>query len=459
MSNMTRRRFMFLSSAALAGGVLAACAPKPTATPKPVATKAAVKKEPTAVPAKKEPVEVRAIERLGAPGDLMTKRMEAFNKEYENIKVNIELYPGAEYFQKVAVLAASGTLYDTVFDPFNRTYLTMASQVVYIALDPFIEAEGIDIYKEYYPFLVDEAWRFEGKIHGMTEFSHPSSVGLYINQSLLDEAGIEYPNWDWTFDDLTEAITKVTKRSGDKVEQWGWVLPAVLEERQHYMVSFGGQWLNEERTKCDPITSDGTKAAFQWLYDIAYKHKAAATQDAMEGGLYAMFAGGKIAMFQGSYWRKKATEKAVGDKFPWKVCPMPLGPGDKKDARNAVIQTGLNSVTKWSKHPAEAFQLVRWMSNHDTGMMASLDFSVVPNGRPDVWKDPGLMADPNHAVYATYYEQNPHVQRVPANCRVEEFYNAVQPAWDLILLGKKTPAEALPEAQDAGQAVLDKPKP
>jgi hypothetical protein len=51
------------------------------------------------------------------------------------------------------------------------------------------------------------------------------------------------------------------------------------------------------------------------------------------------------------------------------------------------------------------------------------------------------------------------VQRVPANCRVEEFYNAVQPAWDMILLGKELPAEALPKAQDAGQAVLDKPKP
>ena len=458
MSSLTRRGFLALTGTAVVGTVLTSCAPQP-GEPSQAPAKTGSEAEGSTAAGKGEIVTIRAIERLGAPGDLMTKRVEEFHKTYENIKVDIELYPGAEYFQKAAVLAASGTLYDTVFDPYNRTYLTLASQGVYIDLEPFIEAENIDINKEYYQFLVDEAWRFEGKIHGMTEFSHPSSVGLYINQDLLDEAGVEIPDWDTTFDELTEGIIKLTKRSGDRTEQWGWVMPSVLEEKQHYMVSFGGQWLNEDRTKADPITSEGTQAAFQWLYDLAFEHEVAATADALEGGIYAMFAAGKLAMFQGSYWRKKRTMTAVGDNFPWKVCPMPMGAGDKPGARGAVIQTGLNSVTKWSKHPAEAFQLVRWMSNHDTGMMASLDFSVVPNGRPDVWKDPHLMADPNHVVYATYYEQNPHVQRVPANCRVEEFYNAVQPSWDLILLGKETPEQALPKAQDAGQAVLDKPKP
>ncbi|MCD6405020.1 MAG: extracellular solute-binding protein, partial [Planctomycetes bacterium] len=50
-----------------------------------------------------------------------------------------------------------------------------------------------------------------------------STVCLFYNKDLLDEAGVDYPNRDWTRDDLLAAAKKLTKdRDGDgRIDQWG----------------------------------------------------------------------------------------------------------------------------------------------------------------------------------------------------------------------------------------------
>ena len=137
---------------------------------------------------------------------------------------------------------------------------------------------------------------------------------------------------------------------------------------------------------------------------------------------------------------------------------MPLGPAESDGKRAAFVNTGLTVVGKACKHPEEAFEFVYWMANYDSGMYNVKVNGGIPNGRPDVWEDSFLMADPKHALYATYYRQNPHVLKTPANLRTREMDAAYWAEWQLILLGEKTPEEGLEAAREAAQAVLDKPR-
>ncbi|MCA5011083.1 extracellular solute-binding protein, partial [Clostridioides difficile] len=47
------------------------------------------------------------------------------------------------------------------------------------------------------------------------------TIALWYNKTMFDEAGIPYPDKDWTWDDYAEAAKKLTKADGS---QYGFAL-------------------------------------------------------------------------------------------------------------------------------------------------------------------------------------------------------------------------------------------
>lgn len=79
-----------------------------------------------------------------------------------------------------------------------------ASEGVLENLTPWIERSGYDL-SDYWPTLIERA-TVNGGIYGLQRDLDLRL--LYHNKDFFDEAGILYPDENWTWDDWADAATK-----------------------------------------------------------------------------------------------------------------------------------------------------------------------------------------------------------------------------------------------------------
>mgnify|MGYP000234782395 CR=1 FL=1 len=90
---------------------------------------------------------------------------------------------------------------------------------------------------------------------------HPSSA-LYFNKTLFDEANVEYPNEDWTWDDLIAAAKDLTKKDGDVTTQYGFQCDEYNRMFLSILRSYGGEVFNDMENPTEAIYNSeaGVKA-------------------------------------------------------------------------------------------------------------------------------------------------------------------------------------------------------
>ena len=59
---------------------------------------------------------------------------------------------------------------------------------------------------------------------------------MYYNKAIFDEAGIEYPNDDWTWEDFEAAARALTVKSGNRTTRYGATFGNLAETR--FMIPF-----------------------------------------------------------------------------------------------------------------------------------------------------------------------------------------------------------------------------
>ena len=105
-----------------------------------------------------------------------------------------------------------------------------------------------------------EAATFEGKVLGIPALI--DNLALVYNKTLFDEAGLEYPNADWTWDDLRAAAKALTDPAK---KQFGFSYPMDASEDSvwHYeplLWQNGGSILNEDNTQAAFNSPEGVEA-------------------------------------------------------------------------------------------------------------------------------------------------------------------------------------------------------
>ena len=78
---------------------------------------------------------------------------------------------------------------------------------------------------------------------------------------MFEEAGVEYPNENWTWDDFYEATKKLKKDDGSK---WGYAINTGNNQDSYYnmIYDYGGYVINDDKTKSgydDPKTIQAMK--------------------------------------------------------------------------------------------------------------------------------------------------------------------------------------------------------
>jgi multiple sugar transport system substrate-binding protein len=292
-------------------------------------------------------------------------RVARFNEEHAgSIEVTLEFLPYDQYWQKLQLAYASGgDLYDTYFWDV-QAYGHFKNGLIK-NLQPFIDESGALDPAEY-PVELFDVWRLDGEnMYGMPE--NFQTFALYYNKDLFDADGLEYPNENWTYDDMVAAATTLTKREGDRVNQWGmnlgnlaiwWGLQTISWAKGD---AFFDQQLEPTKFQFSNPANVETLDFIRGLVNdakVAPKPSVATQQSDITG-----FASGRVGMVIDGSWSISGFAELP---FNWGLNTSPLVDGER------VVPYWLGGwvIAEKSEVAEAAFEWARWSGNEYQEQMA-----------------------------------------------------------------------------------------
>jgi multiple sugar transport system substrate-binding protein len=213
-----KRVHTLLTIAVLLSLALAACCPstpKPAEPTAPAAEATEAMAEPTKAPAE-EPAEPVTL--TMAVWDLSTTPywqavVDAYEAQHPNVTVELLDISSAEYTDKINIMLSGGDETDIITVKDIPQYSAMLTRKQVDPLEDRIEADGLDL--SVYSGAAEEL-TYEGSIYALP-FRSDIWI-LYYNKDLFDQAGVDYPTNDMTWEQFDELARKMTSGSGaDKV--------------------------------------------------------------------------------------------------------------------------------------------------------------------------------------------------------------------------------------------------
>ncbi|WP_252891795.1 ABC transporter substrate-binding protein [Thermoclostridium stercorarium] len=151
------------------------------------------------------------------------KMADEFTEKNPNIKIEIQLNGWSDYWTALDAAASAGTLPDTFWMHSNNFYRYASNEMLKSLDDLIASSDKIDL--KNYPEGLVSLYNYNGKQYCIPKDF--DTIGLWYNKTMFDEAGLEYPDENWTWDDLYEAAKKLTKP--DK-SQYGFLAPLHNQE-------------------------------------------------------------------------------------------------------------------------------------------------------------------------------------------------------------------------------------
>lgn len=204
-------------------------------------------------------------------------------------------------------------------------------------------AASVDDYYEasLQPFTHNE------KIYGLPWLQQP--VMLYANKGLFDEAGVSYPDETWTWEQFSDAATKLTKDGNGKhpgeegfdeksIVQWGFTLNG-WPPSQMFIWQNGGEVLTEDGQS--PIDSPEATEALNYYADLVNSPLTPSQQIVRDRGFDKMFRDGQVAMFMGG-----AADDLDSTIENVQAFMVPAGPTGTHATFGDILGMGINAKTK-----------------------------------------------------------------------------------------------------------------
>ncbi len=302
----------------------------------------------------------------------------AFEEENPNINIEPQTASYDDYFTSLQTQIAGGTAPDT-FELNYENFVTYARSGALLDLG----SAGIDAAR-YYPLAL------EGFQDGGTQYGLPatfSDVVLIYNTALFDEAGLDYPSPDWTWDDYLVAAEALTDADAGV---YGGFQPVSFFEFYKSLAQAGGEFFDADGNAT--FNSEAGVAAAEWLTS---KPGTVMPTLADIGGTpdfdTNLFQSGKLAMWHNGIWQFNGlNESGV-------AYDIEVEPGLAQQA-NAVFMNGVVASAD-TEHAEAAAKWIEFFTSSPTTVDTRLASS---------WELPAVDDD---AAFASYLEITPPQNR------------------------------------------------
>ncbi len=272
---------------------------------------------------------------------------EAFEEQYPDIDVDIELVGYGEYFTQLQTRIAGGTAPDC-FELNYENFVTYAKKGALRELTDLIEKTNFDI-----SVINENALRAFGtdeKQYGLP--ASFSDVVLFYNKDLFEQAGVAYPTNDWDYKDVEKAALEISKL-GNHI--FGYFQPIHFHEFYKTVQQNGGSLFNEDMTKFT-INRPENIETLQIMVDRVLKTDIQPSAAELSGmGDWDIFCSGRLGMIVTGIWSFPYFTENTD--FAWDIA---VEPGIKKKATH-FFSNGL-VINKESKKAEAAFKWISFMA-------------------------------------------------------------------------------------------------
>lgn len=151
-----------------------------------------------------------------------------------------------------------------------------------------------------------------------------TAVGLFLNTSLFDEAGVSYPQTSddsWTWNEFIDAVTKVQDATGAK---YGLVMDASTHRERAFMYQFGSKGVQQQSDGTWAL-DDAAKTALKFLKKIDDDKIMPKSVWASNDDPSSLFKSGQVAAYYSGNWQIADFIKSISA-FEWKSVVMPSQP-------------------------------------------------------------------------------------------------------------------------------------
>ncbi|MFK9090721.1 ABC transporter substrate-binding protein [Bacillus salipaludis] len=286
---------------------------------------------------------------------------------------------------------------------------------------------------------------------------------LYYNKDLFDKAHVEYPNENWTWDDLKTAAAKLTLDAGGKnsnesgfksnnISQFGLTFFSITEGWFSVLKSYGGGVLDESMKK-SIIHSDENKKAFEWMVDGMKRGILTDPADLKSfQSPMAVFPSGAAAMRIGIYARVLAANEAG---LNYDVTVLPKGPEGKRFAPVISNSWVINSKVSDEKAKA-AWEWIKFWATEDEVQKEWAELGeAVPVKKSVANSDVFLKAAGNPANKKAFLDSFEFAGALDTNAVWEEWVAKFNEHAQRAFLGESSIEDSLKGADKDIQKILD----
>lgn len=443
---LSRRAFLTLAAGCVAGSTLATACAMPAAAP------GASSDTGAGAAAEGATIVYWALQGENGDDNLVRGVIKPFEEQYPDVKVDFQETPWDGYYEKYQTLSAAGQAPDIAF--VSAAWIQDFARLgIVLNLDPFTEKNGVfgpEDADTYFLKTLD-GLRYPGTSGSLYAIPYEwVTIVFYYNKDIFDAAGEAYPTNDWTYDQVREAANRLTKRTGDTIDQFGFISHWDYSILDSSLYANGGAILNEEYTEA-VLGSPQNIETVQWWADLIQTDKVAPLPaDFAEGGPTAFFSSGRVAMAILGVWGIQEFREQA--KFAWDITMLPKG----KETQTAVQWPNQYAISAKTAHPDETFNFAMFAIRPDRAAdtVGIGKVPVIKNlANSEVWLEADKMPANKKAILETGDVAVP----LQMGFRWTEWRNAMDQELQLGFIGERAVSESVAAADAAIQAVLDRP--
>lgn len=310
-----------------------------------------------------DPAEKAAYESLAA----------SFRQQHPDIDLQLIHIPKQDdYRMRLGVDFAGGTPADIVLINYRRM-AGFTSKGALEPIGPYLAKSKVIKQEDFYGEVMRQFY-WDGQLVCLPQ--NLSSLVVYYNKALFDQAGLAYPKDDWTWDDFlntAKALTKDTNGDGT-TDQYGVGTEVSLLRVAPFIWQNGGEIVdNIDAPTTLTLNIPDTKEALQWFVDLQVKHKVApdAVQEESEDS-ETRFSNGRLGMYLNSR-RVVPTLREIKD-FDWDVAALPR---QKQPA--SVLHADGYCIAAASKNKEAAWAFVEFANSPEGQTVIAKTGRTVPS--------------------------------------------------------------------------------
>ena len=354
---------------------------------------------------------------------------------------------GGSNKEKIMTLVAGGTPPDMYYTGYTGVAEYYASGAT-IDLDAELKTEKgwaeqrADIFE---PILVSSMWA--GKLVGMPGYTNNN--GTIWNKGRLEQAGIEEPQWDWTWDDFIEKATKFTSDEN--------ILPYSLHWHYVWWTSYLGTTgmlpIDQSTWKMQVDTQQSLDVMEFWLGLL--KNNIIRVREDGKNGLgeqYRQARNDVIFEIQGPY---RIPTMRKNNAPPFGVIHNPVHPTGKNvfannGGHNLIVFKDINQEERTA-----AARVAMWMNAPQAQIQMIINATSIPVSGATMDSselNDYLKTDPELAGFVALA---PYGYRWPSLPSLSKITGPVHQALPKIMLEEVSPKAGLEDAQRLSQIALD----